>query len=46
MRPLAEMGLGERVEAELGYGAAARRAASTPPAPTANHNGHQRAEVT
>jgi len=46
MRPLAEMGLGEQAEAELGYGAAARRATVTPPSATPGHNGHQPAEVT
>jgi serine O-acetyltransferase len=48
MRPLAEMGLGEQAEAEIGYGAAGRRAATADP-PTAEpitQNGHRPVEVT
>ncbi len=48
MRPLAEMGLGERAEAEIGYGRAGRLAkkAAPPESSPAAHNGHHPAEVT
>jgi serine O-acetyltransferase len=48
MKPLAEMGLGERAEAEIGYGAAGRRAATNGATTNgvASHNGHDPAKVT
>jgi serine O-acetyltransferase len=44
IRPLAEIGLGERAESELGYGAAARRAELRGPVPTGRRNGHRRTQ--
>ena len=49
MRPLAEMGLGERAEAELGYGRAGRLAQQAGSGRVADRepdNGHHPAEVT
>jgi len=47
MRPLAEMGLGEQAEAEIGYGAAGRRAAVNNVVPAApSSNGHNDNGVT
>jgi serine O-acetyltransferase len=43
-RPLTEIGLGERAESELGYGAAVRRAALSGPAPVRRRNGHRPAQ--
>ena len=48
MRPLAEMGLGERAEAELGYGRGGRLADRDTASATSpvTHNGHHPVEVT
>jgi serine O-acetyltransferase len=46
MRPLAEMGLGEQAEAELGYGRAGRRTTTAAETNATPANGSQPAEVT
>jgi serine O-acetyltransferase len=44
VRPLAEIGLGERAESEIGYGAAARRAERSGSATKRRGNGHRSAQ--